>query len=111
MAVALLAAQTAFATGIAKPAARDPILDGGPAGPCNPQTAGADYVPGTDVNGHPLAPADFAAAPVSVPGQMLVPLKTGPGRDPAYVQADGKKLETLLNPPSVCPVKSAKPGN
>ena len=83
--------------------AGDPILDGGPAGPCDPLTASADYVAGTDANGHPVPPADMATGPVPVPGQMLVPLKTGNGREPAYVQADGKKLESVLNPPSACP--------
>lgn len=95
--------------------AGDPILDGGPPGPCDPGTAGADYSAGTDVNGHPVAPADLETAPVPVPGQMLIPLKTGQNKgrgrgDPLYVQADGKKLEALLNPPPACPAPAAKPG-
>jgi hypothetical protein len=89
-------------------AAGDSILDGGPPGPCNPQTDSADYVGGTDVNGHPVASADLDRQPVPVPGQMLIPLKAPPGRDPAYVQADGKKLDALLNPPPTCPVRKTR---
>jgi hypothetical protein len=98
---------------IATPQAGDPILDGGPPGPCDPGTANADYVGETDVNGHPVASANLDAAPVPVPGQLLVPLKSGQdhalGSNPAYVQADGKKLDALLNPPGACPVRAAKP--
>ena len=106
----LLAVPASWAAENAPKPAGDPILDGGPAGPCNPQSASADYVAGTDVNGHPVAPADLAAAPVPVPGQMLIPLKSGRGRAPSYVQADGKKLESILNPPSACPVQSKPAG-
>ena len=54
------------------PQAGDPILDGGPSGPCDPGASSADYSAGTDVNGHPVASADLETAPVPVPGQMLV---------------------------------------
>ena len=100
----LLAGRAADGAEKSRQPAGDPILDGGPAGPCDPQTGSADYVAGTDANGHPVAPADLAAAPVPVPGQMLIPLKSEHGREPAYVRADGKKLESVLNPPSACPV-------
>jgi len=99
----------AYAGSIAPPKAGDPVLDGGPPGPCDPGAANADYVGGTDINGHPVASADLDAAPVPVPGQILVPLKAGAGREPLYVQADGKKLETLLNPPAACPARAARP--
>ena len=97
---AIPASQAALAAG-------DTILDGGPAGPCDPKSASADYAGGTDVNGHPVASADLESQPVPVPGQMLIPLKAPPGRGPApnpiYVQAEGKKLDALLNPPPACP--------
>ena len=102
-------AMWAFLTpSLAASQAGDPILDGGPAGPCDPQSNSADYVGGTDVNGHPVPQADLDRQPVPVPGQMLIPLKTAPGRDPAYVQADGKELDALLNPPPACPVRKAR---
>jgi hypothetical protein len=106
--IGILTGQAALAADNGPRQSGDPILDGGPAGPCDPGRNGADYVAGTDANGHPVAPADLAAAPNPVPDRMLIPLKTAPGRDPAYVQADGKKLDGLLNPPSACPVP-AKP--
>jgi len=100
-----LALSSAVPAAQAAATAGDPILDGGPAGPCDPKSASADYVGGTDVNGRPVASADLETQPVPVPGQMLIPLKSPPGRQPAYVQADGKKLDALLNPPSACPAK------
>jgi hypothetical protein len=36
---------------------------------------------------------------VPVPGQMMIPLK---GNSGGYVMADGKKLDTLLNPKPAC---------
>jgi hypothetical protein len=95
------AASPANSAGIADRSKPDPILTGGPAGPCDPQSASADYVGGTDANGPPVAPADLDKAPVPVPGQIAVPVRSGRGT--AYVQADGKALAPLLNPPTSCP--------
>src|SRR3954463_13318247 len=92
----------AQSAGIAGSNPADPLLDGGPAGPCSPHSEGADYVAGTDAGGHPVAPADLEARPVPVPGNLAVPLKAGRRREPAYVQVDGSKLDSLLNPPSAC---------
>ena len=102
---ALLAAFSLFVTFPAHSAPSgkpDPILSGGPAGPCDAQTDSADYVGGTDVNGQPVAAADLDKAPVPVPGQLQLPLKARRGAAPAYAQADGKALAPLLNPPPGC---------
>ena len=58
--------------------------------------------PGTDVEGRPVAPADLAAGPVPVPGQVMIPLKANGGA--GYVMADGKKLDVLLNPKAACKI-------
>jgi hypothetical protein len=88
------------AAGVAADSKPDPLLNDGPTTAC---AAGADYAAGTDVNGHPVTPADVAAGPVPVPGAIAVPLaKNRQGSragDSAYVSLDGKKLEPLLNPP------------
>ena len=106
-----LLAGTAFGQ-IARPAqmnsrAGDPILDGGPAGPCHPNLASPDYVAGTDVGGHPVPPADLSGEKVPVPGHLAIPLRQGPGRAPAYVEADGDRLDALVNPPPACAEKPA----
>ena len=85
------------------PKAGDPILDGGPAGPCNPGLESPDYAAGTDVEGHPVPSADLGGEKVPVPAHMALPLRARPGRAPAYVEADGDKLDALLNPPPPCP--------
>jgi hypothetical protein len=100
VAVVLVITNPAISVGIVQPAPPDPILNGSPAGPCDPQSASADYVGGTDVNGNPVAPADLDRQPIPVPGHMMIPLKNG-----AYIDADGKKLEPLLNPVSGCPAR------
>jgi len=72
---------------------------------------GADYVPGVDAEGRPVARADIGAAPVPVPDTVYVPLRgSGRGRgaagrgrgEPPYAAIDGKRLDPLLNPPA-CP--------
>ena len=93
----------ALSAGISHPTPPDPILDGGPAGPCDPQKDSPDYVANTDAGGHPVTPADLKADPVPVPGRLEVPLKSGRRGPPAYVQVDGKKLDPLLNPSRSCP--------
>jgi hypothetical protein len=90
------------AAGISRPTPPNPILDGGPAGPCDPQRDSPDYVANTDAGGHPVRPADLAAEPIPVPGHLEVPLRNGRRRAPTYVEADGKKLEPLLNPAGAC---------
>jgi hypothetical protein len=98
----LFAAKTAFSAGIADRGQPDPILGGpilndAPQGPCDPGTAEADLTPGTDVDGHPVAPANLDQGRVPVPGQMMVRLKSG-----SYVAVDGSKLDPLLNPKPAC---------
>ena len=99
-------ANPAFCGTIAHPNPPDPLLDGGPTTAC---AAGADYAAGTDVNGHAVPPADVAAAPVPVPGNIAVPLHggavnpaTGAGTGP-YVALDSKKIDRLVNPPQCLP--------
>jgi hypothetical protein len=96
---------------VARPAqAGDPILDGGPAGPCNATLESPDYAAGTDVEGHPVPSADLPGGKVPVPGHLAIPVRAGRGRAPAYVEADGGKLDALVNPPPACPDKpAAKP--
>ena len=101
----LLAAAPVYAATMAKPSKPDPLLDGGPPSPCAAET---DYAPGSDVNGHPVAPADIGAPKVPMPDAISVPLHAGrqghrrgrsqmPGEAP-YVSLDGRRLEPLLNP-------------
>lgn len=120
---ALLAANTALAGRIVHPSKPDPILDGGATHPC---LVGPDLVPGMDVTGQPVVPADVAAGPVPLPDQVLVPLAAGPqrqgsgrgrGRAPVtgqsngqsnglggspYVALEGRRLAPLLDP-GACP--------
>ena len=56
----ILAGSVAYA-GIAIRGAPEPLLQDG-VGPCDPQTGQPDFVPGVDVNGNPVAPADLAKA-------------------------------------------------
>ena len=100
----IFAAKSAFSAGIADRGQADPILGGpiltGPIlndGPCDPGTAEADLTPGTDVDGHPVAPANLDQGRVPVPSQMMVRLKNG-----SYVAVDGNKLDPLLNPKPAC---------
>jgi hypothetical protein len=99
------AVQSATSAGIADQTKSDSMLQGGPMGPCDPHTAGADLVGGTDVNGQPVAGADLEGPAVPVPGAIDVPLKARRGKAPAYVRADGKSLAPLLNPPLGCPAR------
>jgi|SRR6185437_6691554 len=107
LAGALLCAVPVRAASISRPTPANPILDGGPDGPCEAHADRPDYVAGTDAGGHAVAPADLEADSAPVPANLAVPLKRRGGRDPAYVQVDGKKLDSLLNPPAACPI--AKP--
>ena len=105
----VMAVQPAGAGTIVQPSRPGSLLDGGPTAAC---AAGADFAPGSDVNGHPVVPADVAAAPVPLPDAVAIPIggnRSAGGRrghaaqtlggDSAYVSVDGRKLEALLNPP------------
>jgi len=93
----IFVAKIAFSAGIAERGKPDPILSGEPKGPCDPDTAQADLTPGTDVDGHQVAPAGLDQGSMAVPGQMMVRLKSG-----SYVAVDGNKLAPLLNPKTAC---------
>jgi hypothetical protein len=98
----VFAGKPAFSAGITERDKPDPILTGEADGPCDPQLAQPEFVPGTDVEGHQVASADIQTAPVPLQGRILVPLKSGQGGNPAYVAVDGKKLDPLLNPKTAC---------
>ena len=108
LAVAIVTAGSAWA-GITARGAPQPILGGSATGPCDPRLDGPDYVPGVDVNGNPVAPADLATARNPVPDGVLVPLKqrgrhARSGESPV-VALDGRTLDPVLNPLPACPVK------
>jgi hypothetical protein len=92
-----LALATAFPVAAADATKPDPILSGTADGPCDPALAQPDFVPGTDVEGHQVASADLENGPIKVPGEILVPLKSG-----GAVFVDGKKLDPLLDPKPAC---------
>jgi hypothetical protein len=98
----VFAGKAAFSEGVAARGNPDSILTDSPAGPCDPELSQAELVPGTDVDGNPVAPADLASGPVPLKGQIEVPLKAQGGRAPAYVAVDGAKLDPLLNPKASC---------
>ena len=103
LAVALLfGVKAAYSAGIADRGKPDPILSAPVDGPCTASLDQPDLTPGTDVEGHQVASADIQNAPVPLPGQVAIPLRQGRGRAPAYVMADGKKLDPLLNPKPAC---------
>ena len=99
--------------------AADSILDGPAPSPC---MAGPDYVPGVDATGQPVARADIGAEHVAIPDQVYVPLpnrggRGRQGRGPAgpgpeagqpYASIDGRRLESLINPPA-CPAPAPAP--
>ena len=94
--------KAAFSQGISASAKPDPILSPPSDGPCDPALDQPDLAAGTDVEGHQVASADIQNGPVPLNGQIMVPLKQGRGRNPAYVTLDGKKLDPLLNPKPAC---------
>lgn len=98
--VLVFTAKSAFSAGIANRGKPDPILTGQADGPCDPRLAQPNLTPGTDVEGHQVAPADIQNSPIPFQGQLPVPLKQGQG--PAYVAVDGKTPDSLLNPKSAC---------
>ena len=98
--VLVFTAKSAFSAGIANRGRPDPILTGQADGPCDPRLAQPNLTPGTDVEGHQVAPADIQNSPIPFQGQLPVPLKQGQG--PAYVAVDGKTPDSLLNPKSAC---------
>jgi hypothetical protein len=57
--LAIMVAAGSFGAGkIVRPTPYDPILNGRPAGACDPQLGGANVVAGVDVRGRPVALAD-----------------------------------------------------
>ena len=98
----VFAGKTAFSQGILARGKPDAILTNSLNGPCEPELGQADLVPGTDMDGKPVAPADLGSAPVPLKGQIAVPLKGRSGRAPAYVMVDGSKLDPLLNQHPSC---------
>jgi hypothetical protein len=95
--------------GIAVRDAPDLLLhDGGAKTRCDPRLSEPGFVPGTDVDGRPVPPADLAGARTPIPAEILVPLRNGkqrnarPGETPV-IALDGKALEPILNPAPACP--------
>lgn len=106
LAWAILATPVAAHAGIMSRGTPEPLLHDGTPGPCDPRPASPDYVPGVDVNGNPVPPADLAGRRNPVPDGVLVPLaKQGrhgrPGEAPV-VAIDGRALDPILNPPPGC---------
>jgi hypothetical protein len=101
---AVLHAKPAFPAAIADRTKPDPILSAPADGPCDPGLDRPDLTPGTDVEGHQVAPANLETGPIPLEGQLAVPLKprTGQGNRSTYVMVDGKKLDPLLNPKPPC---------
>ncbi|MBS0280192.1 MAG: hypothetical protein JSR25_03455 [Proteobacteria bacterium] len=92
--------------GIAVHGTSDALLHDGARGPCDPHLASPDYVPGVDVNGNPVVPADLAGRRNPVPDGVLVPLakqgRHGQQKDGPVVAIDGRALDPILNPPPGC---------
>ena len=109
----LLAAVPAMGAEAPRP---DPVLQGAMPGPCIAALEGADYVPGLDADGQPVARADIGAERVPVPGDIWVPLPNSapPGRggrggrgrgqaqEPAYMVLGRDRIDRLVNP-EPCP--------
>ncbi len=99
----------------------DPLLQGAMPGPCMAALEGADYVPGLDADGQPVARADIGAERVPVPGDLWVPLpnSTPQGRggrgavrggqpgEPIYMMLGRDRIDRLVNP-EPCPVEPAR---
>jgi hypothetical protein len=100
--VLVFAGKSAFSEGLSAREKSPPILTNNTTGSCDPELAQADLVPGTDVDGNPVAGVDLPTGPIPYPGQIAVPLRARAGRSPAYVTVDGAKLGPLLNPASAC---------
>ena len=95
----------------ASPAA-DPLL-AGTQGPCDPRLDGPDYVAGTDVDGHPVTPAELSQAEMPAPSGLLVPLagRSHRHRAPqsqAYAELSQKDVASILNPEPACPARKAR---
>jgi hypothetical protein len=85
---------------ISRPTPPDPILDGGPPGPCDPGTEGPDFVAGTDVYGNPVVSAHVGGRPIVVPQAVVVPM----GRHHrGQAVLSGAQIAGLLNPAPACP--------
>jgi hypothetical protein len=91
--------------GIAVRDAPEPLLrDGDVKTRCDPRLSGPAFVPGTDVDGRPVPPADLAGARIPVPAEILVPLRSREhsARETPVIALDGKALDPVLNPAPVC---------
>jgi hypothetical protein len=89
LALALLLPGTALGQADAVTTCRGIVsaADRAPAQPGGRAVAGADYVPGVDVRGNPVAPADLGGAPrITLPEELVLPVTpdvfTFLGRDP-----------------------------
>jgi len=105
----------------AEPARPDPFLQGAMPGPCMAALEGADYVPGLDADGQPVARADIGAERVPVPGDLWVPLPgsapqggrgRGAGRggqpgEPITMMLGRDRIDRLVNP-EPCPPEPAR---
>ncbi len=100
----------------------DPLLQGAMPGPCMAALEGADYVPGLDADGQPVARADIGAERVPVPGDLWVPLpnSTPQGRggrggrgggqqpsEPIFMMLGRDRVDRLVNP-QACPPEPAR---
>lgn len=107
--LAILAIPVTAHAGIASRGTPEPLLHDGTQGPCDPGLAGPDYVPGVDVNGNPVPPADLAGRRNPVPDAVLVPLakqgRHGRSGEAPVVAIDGRTLDPILNPPPGCPAR------
>ena len=90
------------------PQAPDPILSGASKGPCDPERDSPNYVGGTDVYGHPVAPADVQGGPKAVLDSDTVYPEVGTdsqpiGRTRLAVTVTG--LRKAMNPVADCATK------
>jgi len=106
----VMAATGTVHAGIAVRNAPELLLHDGARGDCDPGLAGPDYVPGVDVNGNPVRPADLARREIPVPDTVLVPLakrgRHGRSGEGPVVALDGRSLDPILNPLPACPAKA-----
>jgi hypothetical protein len=97
----IFAGNSAFSAGVADRGGPDPLLTDNPAGPCQPDLAGPDLADGTDVDGHPVAPANLASGPIPLKGDIEVPLKAPRGRAPGLCRLEWQQARPAAEP-QVC---------
>lgn len=82
----------------------DPVLNGEPTGPCDPDLASPGYVGGTDIHGQPVVSADVNGGQHVVLGSDSVyPEIHTSGAGDAIVPATVPGLKDAVNPPPACP--------